>query len=82
MQAEVENRPFTYSGLDPNLSLAGGDLSASARREYNFKLENYQQKVDSLTATIARASSDIASYATGSPTRKSLETDAPANWSS
>ncbi len=34
----------------------------SARRMYNFRLENYKQKADSLIATIARARGDAAGY--------------------
>ena len=30
--------------------------------EYNFKLENYAQKINSLVATIAKANSDAAGY--------------------
>jgi hemolysin D len=61
MQAELENRPFTYSGLDPNMAFQAS-LYNQRQSEYNFKLENYQQKADSLSATIGRASADVASY--------------------
>jgi hemolysin D len=42
--------------------------------EFNFKLENYRQKADSLTATIARAKADIASYSDRLIYARSLET--------
>ena len=61
LQAEVENKPFAYSGLDPNLSLQAA-IYAQRQAEYNYKLENYKQKADSLIATIARAKSDAAGY--------------------
>jgi hemolysin D len=61
MQAEVDGKPFSYSGLDPNLSLQAA-IFAQRTSEYNFRLENYQQKADSLSATLARAPSDMASY--------------------
>lgn len=61
LQAEVENRPFSYSGLDPNMALQAS-IYSQRQAEFNFKIENYQQKIDSLSATIARASADIANY--------------------
>lgn len=61
LQAEVDNRPFTYSGLDPNLSLQAA-IFAQRQAEFTFKLENYQQKADSLAATVSRSRSDTVSY--------------------
>ncbi|MBV9251964.1 MAG: HlyD family type I secretion periplasmic adaptor subunit [Acetobacteraceae bacterium] len=61
MQAEVENRPFTYTGLDPNLSLQAA-IFAQRKAEFDYKLENYKQKADSLNATINRANADATGY--------------------
>jgi hemolysin D len=61
IQAEVENRPFVYTGLEPNMALQAS-IYGQRQAEFNFKIENYQQKIDSLAATIARASADIANY--------------------
>jgi hemolysin D len=61
MQAEVDDKPFHYSGLDPNLSLQAA-IFAQRKAEFDYKMENYQQKADSLVATIARANSDAAGY--------------------
>ena len=61
LQAELDNRPFTYSGLDPSLALQAA-IYAQRKSEFNFKLENYQQKMDSLSASARRAKSDAASY--------------------
>jgi HlyD family secretion protein len=72
MQAEMENRPFTYSGLDPNMMFQA-TIYAQRQSEYNYKLENYRQKFDSLAATIARARSDQAGYADRLTYAKSLE---------
>jgi hemolysin D len=72
MQAEMENRPFTYSGLDPNMALQAA-IYGQRQSEYNFKLENYQQKADSLSAAIARARADIVSYTDRLVYAKSLE---------
>ncbi len=61
MQAEVENRPFSYTGMDPNMALQAS-IYQQRQAEFNFKIENYQQKIDSLSATIARANSDIVNF--------------------
>jgi HlyD family secretion protein len=61
MQAEVENKPFSYSGLDPNLTLQAA-IYAQRKAEFDYKLESYRQKADSLAATIRRANSDAAGY--------------------
>jgi HlyD family secretion protein len=61
MQAEVEDRPFVYSGSDPHLALQSA-IFAQRKSEYTYKLEGYRQKADGLTAGIAKARSDIAGY--------------------
>ena len=61
MQAEVENKAFNYSGIDPNLSLQAA-IFAQRKAEYDYKLENFKQKADSLIASIARSNSDAAGY--------------------
>jgi hemolysin D len=73
MQAEMENRPFTYSGLDPNMAFQAA-IYGQRQAEFNFKLENYQQKADSLSATIAKARADIATFSDRLAYAKSLET--------
>ncbi len=61
MQAELDNHPFTYSGIDPNLSLQAA-IYAQRQSEYRYKIQNYQDKLDSLAATIRKAKSDVAVY--------------------
>ncbi|HYZ21487.1 MAG TPA: HlyD family type I secretion periplasmic adaptor subunit [Rhodopila sp.] len=72
MQAELDNKPFSYSGSDPDIML---QVSAYLRRqaEYSAKLENYQQKADSLSATIARSRADEVGYMDRLGYAKSLE---------
>ena len=72
MQAEIENRPFTYNGLEPNMAFQAS-IYGQRQAEFNFKLENYRQKADSLTATIARATADITNYGDRLAYAKSLE---------
>ena len=61
LQAELDNRPFAYSGLDPSLALQAA-IFAQRKSEFNFKIENFRQKMDSLGATILKAKSDVAVY--------------------
>lgn len=61
MQAEMENKPFSYSGTDPNMAFQAA-VYAQRQAEFNAKIENYRQKFDSLKATIGRARSDEAGY--------------------
>ena len=61
MQAEVDDKPFSYNGLDPNLSLQAA-IYGQRKSEYDYTLENYKQKADSLIATIARANADATGY--------------------
>jgi hemolysin D len=61
LQAEAEGRPFVYTGLDPNLSLQAA-IFGQHQAEYNYKIENYIQKVNGLVSAIARAKSDAAGY--------------------
>ena len=72
MQAEVDNRPFTYTGQDPNMALQAA-IHAQRQAQYDYTLENYQQKQDSLVATLARARADIATYTDRLNYAKSLE---------
>ena len=61
LRAEADGRPFDYSGLDPNLSLQAA-IYGQRRSEYNYRLENYTQKVNGLVAAIAKAKADAAGY--------------------
>jgi hemolysin D len=72
MQAEMENRPFSYSGLDPNMALQAA-IYGQRQAEFDFKLENYKQKADSLSANIARARADVAGFTDRLVYAKSLE---------
>jgi hemolysin D len=72
LQAEMEDRPFIYAGLDPSMALQAA-IHAQRQAEYDYRLENYRQKVDSLSATIARARTEIVSYTDRLMYAKSLE---------
>jgi hemolysin D len=61
LQAEASDKPFTYSGLDPNLSLQAA-IAAQKKAEYDYRLRNYAEKVNSLVDQIKRASSDAVGF--------------------
>jgi HlyD family secretion protein len=61
MQAEIDGKPFTYTGLDPNLALQAA-IYGQRRAEYDFKLENYTQKINGIISGIAKANSDAEGY--------------------
>ena len=61
LQAEADGQPFTYTGIDPNLALQAA-IFGQRQAEYNFKLENYTQKINGLVSAIAKANSDAAGY--------------------
>ena len=61
MQAEMEDRPFAYGGQDPNMALQAA-IYAQRHAEFEFKMENYRQKADSLSATIDKARADMATF--------------------
>jgi hemolysin D len=61
LQAEADGQPFAYSGIEPNLALQAA-IYGQRRAEYNFKLENYTQKINGLVSAIAKANSDSAGY--------------------
>ena len=61
LQAEAEGKPFTYTGLDPALSLQAA-IYAQRELERSFRLENYQQKISGLMATVARNQADTNAY--------------------
>jgi hemolysin D len=61
LEAELNNKPFTYSGTDPNMLL---QLSAYLKRQaqYSAQVENYDQKAKSLQVQIAKANGDLSAY--------------------
>jgi hemolysin D len=72
MQAEVEERPFLYFGPDPPLLLQAA-IYAQREAEHRFKLENYRQKIDGLTTTVARSAADTAAFRERLVVAQSLE---------
>jgi HlyD family secretion protein len=61
LQAEASGTPYTYAGIDPNKALQSA-IFAQRQAEYDFKLENYQQKINGIMAGITKTKSDAAGY--------------------
>ncbi len=61
LQAEAAGKPFAYSGIDPDLSLQAA-IYGQRQSEYNYKLENYTQKINGLVAAIAKVKTDEVGY--------------------
>lgn len=61
LQAEANGLPFTYTGTDSDLSLQAA-IFAQRQAEYAFKIENYNQKINGLVASIAKANADAEGY--------------------
>ena len=61
LQAEANGKQFAYTGIDPDLSLQAA-IFGQRQSEYNFKLENYSQKIQGLVAAIGKAKADETGY--------------------
>jgi len=61
LRAEAEGRAFTYFGADSNLLLQAATF-AQRHAERAAKLETYQQRLNSLQATLARSIADAEAY--------------------
>jgi hemolysin D len=61
LQAEADGRPFSYTGTDPDLLLQAA-IFGQRKSEYDYKIENYAQKINSLVSTISKAKADVAGY--------------------
>jgi HlyD family secretion protein len=61
LQAEADGKPFTYTGLDRDLSLQAA-IYGQRQSQYKYQVEEYKQKISSEAALMARALSDAAGY--------------------
>lgn len=72
MQAEVNHKPFTYTGLNRDMALQAA-IYAQRRSQFEYTLENYKQQIDGLVSLIARSESDAAGYRERLAVAKNLE---------
>jgi membrane fusion protein, hemolysin D len=61
LQAELEERPFGYSGPDSQLTLQAA-IYAQRSSERAAKLESYRQKIDSLKSAVLRSIADVGAF--------------------
>jgi len=61
LQAEAEGKAFVYTGLDPQWALQAA-IHGHRLAQFDSRLENYQHKLDELTAKISRSESDKVGY--------------------
>lgn len=61
LRAEVKERPFTYIGLDADLSLQAA-IFARRESERTSRLESYRQKIDGLRSAEARSVADAKAF--------------------
>jgi hemolysin D len=61
LHAEAGGRPFSYTGLDPNLSLQAA-IFTQRQSEQNFKRETYQQRINGLQAGVTRSIAEAQAY--------------------
>ena len=61
LRAEADSKPFTYGGADANWLLQAAIYGHRAA-EFEAKVENYDRRVEELSAGIERSRSDAAAY--------------------
>ena len=61
LQAELQGKPFTYTGLDPNMALQAA-IFAQRQAEHSFRMETYRQKINGLQTTVQRSVADADAY--------------------
>jgi hemolysin D len=61
LRAEADGKPFTYGGADPNWLLQA-TIYGHRAAEFEAKVENYDRRIEELSAAIERSRSDAAAY--------------------
>jgi HlyD family secretion protein len=61
LQAELDGKPFVYSGTDPAWLLQAA-IYAHLIAEYDAKLDNFRHRADELSSVISRSQSDADGY--------------------
>lgn len=72
LQAEAAGRPFGYTGPDANMALQSA-IYEQRQAERNFRLETYQQRIDSQQASVARSAADVQAYRARDAVAKQVE---------
>jgi hemolysin D len=61
LQAEAADKPFAYTGIDPNWLLQAA-IYAHRIAEFDSKMDSFRHKADELASVISRAGSDAAAF--------------------
>ena len=61
LRAEADDKPFTYGGTDPSWLLQAAIYGHRAA-EFEAKVENYDRRIEELSAAIGRSRSDAVAY--------------------
>src|SRR5262249_51640308 len=61
VQAETQDKPFSYTGSDPNWSLQAA-IYGHRKAQFDAKVDNYAHRINELSSVIARSNSDAAGY--------------------
>jgi hemolysin D len=72
LRAEADGEPFTYAGTDPNWLLQAAIYGHRAA-EFEAKVENFDRRIEEVSAAIERSRSDAAAYAQRLGVAQSIE---------
>jgi hemolysin D len=72
LRAEADGKPFTYAGTDPNWLLQAAIYGHRAA-EFEAKVENFDRRIEEVSAAIERSRSDAAAYAQRLGVAQSIE---------
>jgi hemolysin D len=61
LQAEADDKPLVYSGNDPKWLLQAS-IYGHRKAQFDAKIDNYQHRLDELSAVISRSQSDATGY--------------------
>src|SRR5262249_33349791 len=56
VQAETQDKPFSYTGSDPNWSLQAA-IYGHRKAQFDAKVDNYAHRINELSSVIARSNS-------------------------
>ncbi len=61
LRAEADGKPFLYTGVEPDWSLQAA-IYGHRQAEFASKVQNFKDRIDELSAVVARSQSDEVSY--------------------
>ena len=61
LRAEADGKPFSYTGADPDWTLQAA-IYGDREAEFDAKVQNYDRRIEELSAVIERSRSDATAY--------------------